>query len=187
MGVFADKPYVNGRYILSDTSKNYILEMNTLMNGLTMDDIRVLVGNRFRFPVYPDAEYMQTDILALDISQRAYNALRRGQISTIDQLANNINYEGDLRNFRNLGEKINTMSFNEKQASVGKPTSQKTTTSATGPETLNDGEYEIYTVRRGDSLWEIARTFNVTEDDIKRWNGLNSSRIDMGQKLKIKR
>ena len=79
------------------------------------------------------------------------------------------------------------MSFNEKQASVGKPTSQKTTTSATGPETLNDGEYEIYTVRRGDSLWEIARTFNVTEDDIKRWNGLNSSRIDMGQKLKIKR
>lgn len=105
MGVFADKPYVNGRYILSDTSKNYILEMNTLMNGLTMDDIRVLVGNRFRFPVYPDAEYMQTDILALDISQRAYNALRRGQISTIDQLANNINYEGDLRNFRNLGEK----------------------------------------------------------------------------------
>lgn len=84
-------------------------------------------------------------------------------------------------------EKINTMSFNEKQASVGKPTSQKTTTSAPGPETLNDGEYEIYTVRRGDSLWEIARTFNVTEDDIKRWNGLNSSRIDMGQKLKIKR
>ena len=84
-------------------------------------------------------------------------------------------------------EKINTMTFDEKQASVGKATTAKPTTTATSAEPLADGEYEIYTVRRGDSLWEIARTFNVTEDDIKRWNGLSSSRIDIGQKLKIKR
>jgi len=81
--------------------------------------------------------------------------------------------------------KINTMTFEEKQASVGKTTQKQTQTQNSEP--LKDGEYEIYTVRRGDSLWEIARTFNVTEEDIKRWNGLTSSRIDMGQKLKIKR
>ena len=84
-------------------------------------------------------------------------------------------------------EKINTMTFDEKQASVGKAATAKPATTATTAEPLNDGEYEIYTVRRGDSLWEIARTFNVTEEDIKRWNGLSSSRIDIGQKLKIKR
>lgn len=85
-------------------------------------------------------------------------------------------------------ENINTMSFDEKQASVGKSSTQSATkSSTTSNETLKEGEYEIYTVRRGDSLWEIARTFNVTEDDIKKWNGLGSSRIDIGQKLKIKR
>ena len=84
-------------------------------------------------------------------------------------------------------EKINTMTFDEKQASVGKKTTTTTQTQTQSAEPLADGEYEIYTVRRGDSLWEIARTFNVTEDDIKRWNGLSSSRIDIGQKLKIKR
>ena len=79
---------------------------------------------------------------------------------------------------------INTMSFQEKQASVGKTTS---TPSQTTTPSDNNGDYEIYTVRRGDTLWEIAKTFNVTEEQIKKWNGLTSSRIDIGQKLKIKR
>lgn len=83
--------------------------------------------------------------------------------------------------------KINTMTFAEKQASVGKKTQTQTPTQTQTTDSQADGNFEIYTVRRGDSLWEIARTFNVTEEEIKLWNGLSSSRIDIGQKLKIKR
>jgi membrane-bound lytic murein transglycosylase D len=44
-----------------------------------------------------------------------------------------------------------------------------------------------YTVRRGDSLWEIARRFNVTVSKLRRANGLytDARRLQVGQKLRI--
>ncbi len=42
-----------------------------------------------------------------------------------------------------------------------------------------------YTVRRGDTLAEIARKFNVATDDLQRWNNLRGTRITPGHKLKI--
>ncbi|HEX7119859.1 MAG TPA: DUF5715 family protein [Longimicrobiales bacterium] len=42
-----------------------------------------------------------------------------------------------------------------------------------------------YTVRQGDSLWEIARRFGTTVAAIKAENGLRSSRVLAGQVLRI--
>ena len=42
-----------------------------------------------------------------------------------------------------------------------------------------------YTVRKSDTLIEIARTFDVSVSDIKRTNNLNGSRIYEGQRLRI--
>ncbi len=43
-----------------------------------------------------------------------------------------------------------------------------------------------YTVKRGDSLWDIARTFEVTVAQISEWNGLNSRHpIRPGLRLRI--
>ncbi|MCF6225666.1 MAG: LysM peptidoglycan-binding domain-containing protein [Xanthomonadales bacterium] len=43
-----------------------------------------------------------------------------------------------------------------------------------------------YTVRRGDSLWKIAKKHRVKIDDLKRWNNLNSKSIlRPGQKLTL--
>lgn len=42
-----------------------------------------------------------------------------------------------------------------------------------------------YKVRRGDTISEIAEKFGVTSSQIRRWNGLNSNRINAGQTLKI--
>ncbi|HHX00893.1 MAG TPA: LysM peptidoglycan-binding domain-containing protein [Acholeplasmataceae bacterium] len=44
-----------------------------------------------------------------------------------------------------------------------------------------------YTVRRGDSLYSIARNFNTTIDKIKRDNNLTSNTIYPGQQLFIYR
>ncbi len=44
-----------------------------------------------------------------------------------------------------------------------------------------------YTVKSGDSLWEIARKNGVTVDSIKRANGLRSNSLKPGQKLRIKK
>jgi membrane-bound lytic murein transglycosylase D len=48
-------------------------------------------------------------------------------------------------------------------------------------------EYKIHSVRKGEGLWDIARQYKVTIEDIVKWNDLQDTKIKMGQKLKIKR
>ncbi|RCW51480.1 LysM peptidoglycan-binding domain-containing protein [Halanaerobium sp. MA284_MarDTE_T2] len=45
---------------------------------------------------------------------------------------------------------------------------------------------EIYTVKKGDTLSDIADKFNITISELKRINGLNSNIIKIGQELNIK-
>ncbi|MDY0404932.1 LysM peptidoglycan-binding domain-containing protein [Virgibacillus sp. 179-BFC.A HS] len=44
---------------------------------------------------------------------------------------------------------------------------------------------KVYTVKSGDTLSGIALTYNVTVNDLKKWNNLKSSLIYVGQKLNI--
>ena len=44
-----------------------------------------------------------------------------------------------------------------------------------------------YLVKRGDTLWDVARKYRVTVNDIKSRNGLRRSRIDPGDRLIIPR
>jgi membrane-bound lytic murein transglycosylase D len=48
--------------------------------------------------------------------------------------------------------------------------------------TLHDGKY---IVRKGDSLWLIAKNFNTTTKELCRLNNLSSTRLHVGQELKI--
>ncbi len=43
----------------------------------------------------------------------------------------------------------------------------------------------VYKVKRGDTMYSIARSFDVTVKQVKKWNGLKNNRIHVGQKLKI--
>ncbi len=48
-----------------------------------------------------------------------------------------------------------------------------------------DAPYVTYRVRKGDSLWVIARRYDVTARDLMRWNGLRSSRIYPGDEVRV--
>lgn len=62
--------------------------------------------------------------------------------------------------------------------------SSKTLTYSDEGRTPSDFIY--YTIRRGDSLWEIARKHNVSIDDLASWNNIRSkSRLYPGNRLKI--
>ena len=51
---------------------------------------------------------------------------------------------------------------------------------------INYGNYIVYTVAKGDVLSGIAPRFNVTIDEIVKWNNLpNPDLIRVGQKLTI--
>ncbi|HSE83796.1 MAG TPA: LysM peptidoglycan-binding domain-containing protein [Thermodesulfobacteriota bacterium] len=47
------------------------------------------------------------------------------------------------------------------------------------------GDTISYRVKRGDTLWEIARRYRVSISDIKRWNNLRSSTLALGDRLTI--
>ena len=47
------------------------------------------------------------------------------------------------------------------------------------------GVEDYYVVKKGDSLYSIAKTYNTTVDNIKKLNNLTSNTLSIGQKLKI--
>lgn len=62
---------------------------------------------------------------------------------------------------------------NDKSSSMGDVSANKNTT-------LNN-----YTVKKGDTIGEIAEKFGVSTTSIKKWNSLKSNTVKIGQKLKI--
>ncbi len=51
--------------------------------------------------------------------------------------------------------------------------------------TPNPGNVIVYTVRSGDTLWQLARRYGTTVDAIKQENGLTSDNLSIGQVLRI--
>ncbi|RKY31243.1 MAG: hypothetical protein DRP67_02995 [Candidatus Omnitrophota bacterium] len=45
--------------------------------------------------------------------------------------------------------------------------------------------FKFYIVKKGDTLWKIARDFNTSVDYLKRLNGLDTDLIIVGQTLKV--
>ncbi len=63
--------------------------------------------------------------------------------------------------------------------------SAKSTATASTPVKFPPGT-KTHTVRKGDSLWTISRQYpGVTIDNLKKWNGLRSNKLQPGTKLKL--
>ena len=52
--------------------------------------------------------------------------------------------------------------------------------------TASEDGFKIHTVKKGEGLWDIARQYKVTIEEIVKWNNLNDTKIKVGEKLKIK-
>lgn len=58
---------------------------------------------------------------------------------------------------------------------------------ASGVNSANGAAGEkIHEVKKGEGLWDIARQYKVTIEDIVKWNNLSDTKIKVGDKLKIK-
>ena len=49
----------------------------------------------------------------------------------------------------------------------------------------NDKPSDFYEVQRGDNLFSIAQKFNVSLEDLKRWNNLDDLNVEQGSKLAL--
>lgn len=83
---------------------------------------------------------------------------------------------------------INELSFAQKQARIGKTVTQTPAASQPIQPVVTGGEFILYTVKQGDTIWDIIKMYpGVTETDIMRLNNLtDAGKIRAGQQLKIK-
>lgn len=51
----------------------------------------------------------------------------------------------------------------------------------------SSGNVKTHTVKKGETLSSIARKYGCTVNDLKKWNNLKSTKVKVGQKLKIKK
>lgn len=49
----------------------------------------------------------------------------------------------------------------------------------------NENASDFYVVERGDNLFSIAKKFNVSLEDLKKWNNLNDLNVEQGAKLTL--
>jgi membrane-bound lytic murein transglycosylase D len=84
---------------------------------------------------------------------------------------------------------INTMSFEDKQLMVGKAVPVNTEPVASLQDFETDGEFITYTVRNGDTIWDIVKMYdNVTTSQVLSLNNISDpEKIKVGQKLKIRK
>lgn len=55
-----------------------------------------------------------------------------------------------------------------------------------GLKTTGDGKRYIYSVKRGDNLWDIGRHYGISVSQLTRWNGISKrSVLRLGQKLTV--
>lgn len=69
---------------------------------------------------------------------------------------------------------------------VGQKLKLNSSSSASSASASSSGDYSTYTVKSGDSLYSIAKNYSgVSAQDIMNFNGMNSSKIKPGMKIKI--
>ena len=85
--------------------------------------------------------------------------------------------------------KINSMSFADKQMMTGKTVPSNFQYILARAPVETEGEFITYTVRYGDTIWDIVKMFDsVTTSQVLTLNNISDpGKIQVGQKLKIKR
>lgn len=53
------------------------------------------------------------------------------------------------------------------------------------PSTITPSDYEVYTVKKNDNLWDIANTYGVSVNDLINLNNLGTTMLQIGQQLLI--
>lgn len=102
------------------------------------------------------------------------NTIRVGQSLTIYVPENRLNHY----------QKIDSMSYTEKQAIERKQRRGEDIFLASATSADSDN-YTTYTVKRNDTLSEIAENFGMGLSELRRLNNISGNRIYVGQKLRI--
>ena len=166
--------YLNGTTRIADPSRSSFVPAN--IKGKTRLVYTVKEGDNLGYI----AEWYHVGLSELRYWNNVYrNTIRIGQKLVV--------YVDPARS--EYFSKVNSISFAEKQKMIGKTVPSNTSAASNSLSTQTDGDYITYTVRSGDTIWDIVKMFdNVTTTDVLNLNNItNPGKIQVGQKLKIKK
>ncbi len=189
---------VEGMYHLSDLEKALDLSRGTLAR-LNPDLLREATPPQGKYPVAVPREKHEQFLAALktvkSVRYAGTHRVKRGE--TISQIArkygvndkelmriNNIRSPRSLQVNQNLQLPVSGMG---QGGAVSETPASTTTPQATILTAVNKNTpSKTYKVKRGDTLYDIARAYKVKITDLQRWNNLGSrSQIKVGQNLNI--
>ena len=161
----------------ADIAKSYGVPVVMLMQANQGFSRRLTVGDSLEIP-----EYVKKKAEKKPAKSESKPAAKK---TSNEKVSVYVVQQGD--NLSSISRKFGTsVAKIQELNSMGKSTSlsvgQKLKV-ASAPE----AEYKVHTVKKGEGLWDIARQYNVTIEDIVKWNDLNDTKIKMGEKLKIKK
>ncbi len=189
---------VKGMYNLAEIDAALGLSRGTLA-GLNPDLLREVTPPQGEYPVAVPREKRAQFLAALQsmpsVRHAGTHRVRRGE--TISQIASRYGVCGNelmrinnIRSARSLqvnqtlqlpGDAMNRGGGAPEPASATTTTAQATAAAAPRPKIQQE-----YTVRRGDTLYDIARAHNVRVTDLQQWNNMGTrSQIRVGQRINV--
>lgn len=171
--------YTNTPYSSPELEDYYIVQKG---------DTLYKIANKYNITVQALKELnnLTTDVLQIgqqlllknNDEQSTYN-VKKGD--TLYSIANTFNTTVDkIKKLNNLN--TNTLYIGQ---ILNLPTAELPPTKPSIPEDPGDDIYTIYTVQKGDSLWEISKKYNITVQELIDINNLLTTTIKVGDQLKV--
>jgi membrane-bound lytic murein transglycosylase D len=153
-------------------------------------------GSKERVEAALDKIFGGSAAVATNDGNATYHTVRRGESLWLiakkyrTTVTNIKRLNGLKSNYIKAGQRLIVKSGSSaatpRLADVPKPRTQTVQyQSVIKQQNIRRGETFLYAVTAGNTLSEIADRFSVTVDQIKRWNGLRSNTLKVGQRLKI--
>jgi len=184
---------------LTAICRKYNLNKTTLLKANNLNSAKLIAGQRLRIP------YQVTKYVLLKEGEtpekRFASGEKGGQLhlhvvkagETLSKISKLYNVTPEIIMQWNNLSNIHTIKANQTLALyLAKPSASEArvvaydATSPSGSKEANKSRTIHYKVKSGDSIWSIARKFNVSPRDLKRWNKLTSNLIHPGTELLIK-
>ena len=160
---------------LSEIASKYSVSSNDLRRWNQMTGSRIQVGQELVLFGSNDTSSSQTSTESIVYRVRSGDTL--GEIAETYNVRTN-----DLRRWNNIqGSGIRT----GQRLTIYAQNANTNATSTSATTSKSESSSISYSVRRGDSLYVIARRYGVTIENLRQWNQLSTDKIKPGQKLTI--
>jgi membrane-bound lytic murein transglycosylase D len=180
--------YINE--IIPGNEKGNILKLPYNYTNAFVDNQNVIYGYKDSIFFNPIVYNNARNAAATSSSQRSSvtHTVRSGE--TLSHIANryrvrvsDIQAWNNVRSVIRVGQRLTIYTSNPPAQA-----SRTSTQASAAPRTTSSGGYVMYTIQKGDTLWEISRKFEgVSLNDIMKLNGFTkNSKIMPGKRIRIK-